>query len=128
MESKNYVRENFKKNVRRLSAGVRECGNKPTDLMVDGLIQRFEFCTDFALRTCREYLDVAGHHIEGDPKAVLKKASDIGLIENHEIWMNIIADRETSAHIYDKASARKISNHIKQDYITVFQALANRFS
>lgn len=128
MDSYSYIRENYKKTVLSLSVGVKECAGDPSDLMIDGLIQRFEFCSDFALKSCGEYLDTAGHRIEGSPKTVMTKASEIGLIDDLEVWMNIITDRETTSQIYDKAAARRITSSVKREYINVFLALAKRFS
>lgn len=128
MDNYSYIRENYKKTVVRLSVAVKECATKPSDLMIDGLIQRFEFASDFALKSCGEYLDNAGHRIEGAPKTVIQKASDIGLIENKEVWLAIVADRNTTSQIYDKAAARKVAGHVQKEYLEVFQALAKKFS
>ncbi|MFI3253739.1 MAG: HI0074 family nucleotidyltransferase substrate-binding subunit [Eubacteriales bacterium] len=128
MDHYSYIRENYKKTVASLVVAVKECTGDPSDLMIDGLIQRFEFCTDFALKSCTEYLDTAGHRIEGTPKVVLKKASDIQLIDNLDLWFQIVADRETTAQIYDKSAARRIMSNVKRDYISLFQDLSKRFS
>lgn len=124
----NYIRDNYKKAVLSLNTAVKECQGDPSDLMIDGVIQRFEFCTDFALKSCCEYIDTAGHHIEGNPKIVLKKASDIGLVDSYEVWVNIVSDRNTTSQIYDKAAARRIFSNIKREYLTSFLMLAKKFS
>lgn len=128
MDSYNYIRENYKKTVVSLTIAVKECAGDPSDLMIDGLIQRFEFCSDFALKSCGEYLDTAGHRIEGSPKTVLTKARDIQLIEDLDTWTKIIADRNTTSQIYDKAAARRIASNVKHHYLVIFQALADKFS
>lgn len=124
----NYIRDNYKKTVTSLALGVKECGANPSDLMVDGLIQRFEFCSDFALKSCGEYMDTAGHRIEGSPKVVLTKASEIGLIENLDLWLRISVDRNTTSQIYDKSDAKRIAGHVIDEYLAVFLALAKKFS
>ncbi len=128
MVSYNYIRDNYKKTVLSLNTAVKECAGDPSDLMIDGLIQRFEFCSDFALKSCTEYLDTAGHRIEGAPKTVLTKAHQIGLIEDLDIWLNIVADRNTTSQIYDKSAARRISSNVKREYLTAFLLLAKKFS
>lgn len=128
MDNYNYIRENYKKTVYSLNLGVKECAGDPSDLMIDGLIQRFEFCTDFALKSCTEYLDTAGHRIEGTPKVVLTKAHEIGLVDDFDVWMRIVADRNTTSQIYDKAAARKIASNLKRDYLIAFLSLAKKFS
>lgn len=128
MDGYNYIRENYKKTVLSLGYAVKECIGDPSDLMIDGLIQRFEFCSDFALKSCSEYLDTAGHRIEGSPKVILTKASEIGLIEDLDVWIKIMADRETTSQIYDKSAARRITSNVRHDYLEIFQALALKFS
>lgn len=128
MDNYNYIRENYKKTVVRLNVAVKECSTNPSDLMVDGLIQRFEFASDFALKSCGDYLDTAGHRIEGAPKVVIQKAADIQLIENKEVWFKILVDRDTTSHIYDKAAARRIAGNVQREYLVAFQALAKKFS
>lgn len=128
MSYENYIRENYKKTVLSLNTAVRECAGDPSDLMIDGLIQRFEFCSDFALKSCGDYLDTAGHRIEGSPKVVLTKANQIGLIDNLDVWLSISADRDTTSQIYDKSDARRIASNVKRDYLTAFLLLAKKFS
>lgn len=124
----NYLRENYKKTVARLRSGVKECEADITDLRVDGLIQRFEFCFDFALKSCREYVNTAGHTNDGTPKSILTKASNIGLIGNLDLWLQIYADRETTNKIYDRAGARLIAEHIQKQYLYEFEILEEKFS
>lgn len=128
MDNYSYVRENYKKAVNSLTLGVKECREKPTDLMIDGLIHRFELSTDFALKACGEYLDTAGHRIEGAPKVVLTKAHTIRLIDDVDLWFAIIADRNTTSQIYDKIAARRVAENVRNIYLPHFIALAKRFS
>lgn len=124
----NYIRENFKKTVIRLRVAVNECSSDPTDLMIDGMIQRFEFCVDFALKSCLDFLDTAGNHLNDTPMEILTTAKEAGLIDDYDLWFAIIKDKEASSQIYDKAAARKIARHIREDYLSVFQSLAKKFS
>lgn len=128
MDTYNYIRDNYKKSVVSLALAVKECLNNPSDLMIDGLIQRFEFCTDYAIKSCGEYLDTAGHRIEGEPKDVFTKAEQIRLVENLPVWMKIVNDRRTTSNIYDHTSARRIAMDVQNEYLTVFLALSQRFS
>lgn len=124
----NYLRENYKKTVARLRSGVKECDGQASDLKVDGLIQRFEFCCDFALKSCREYVDTAGHTNDGTPKSILTKASSIGLIGDLELWLQIYADRESTNKIYDRAGARRLAENIQKKYMNEFETLSQKFS
>ncbi len=124
----NYLRDNYKKTVARLRIGVKECETQASDLKIDGLIQRFEFCFDFALKSCREYVDTAGHTNDGTTKSILTKASSIGLIGDLDLWLEIYADRESTNKVYDRAGARRIAEHIQKSYLYEFEILAEKFS
>lgn len=128
MANFSYIRDNYKKTVVSLRRAVEECENKPTPLMIDGLLQRFHFASDLALKSCSEYMDTAGHRIDGTPSVVLKKAHDIKLIEDFDVWTAIIADRDASSQIYDNFVAERIANNVKNKYLNAFQTLVDRFS
>lgn len=128
MDNYSYIRENYKKTIISLKRGLEECASNPSDLMIDGLIQRFEFACDLALKACSNYLDTAGHRIEGKPKTVLQKAHNIGLIEDLNVWNAIVTDRAATLQIYDKNTARRIATNLQNEYMTSFQALAKKFS
>lgn len=123
-----FIRDTFKTTVVSLHLAEKECAHEPTALMIDGLIQRFEFCVDFSLKTCREYIDTAGHTVEGDDKTVLTKAKNIGLIDNLDTWLDILNDRQATKQIYHPSVAQKIMLNCKRKYMIEFLYLAKKFS
>ena len=94
--------------------------------MRDGVIQRFEFCTELAWKTCREYLLEQGYTEVNSPKPVMRQAFADGLVDNDLVWVEILNARNLTTHLYDDAEATKIFEDIKGNYLHQFQALAGK--
>ena len=61
------------------------------------------------------------------PRAALKKAFEIGIIENGHEWMDLLQDRNLTAHIYDEKKADEMGLLIQNKYFPILKALQNSF-
>ncbi|HLE24179.1 MAG TPA: nucleotidyltransferase substrate binding protein [Thermodesulfobacteriota bacterium] len=111
------IRGDFKSALRRLDEALKDA---KTDLEVDGAIQRFEFTFELIWKLLRLFLEDQGI-ICRTPKACLKEAYRIGVIDDEVTWLNILDDRNMSVHIYDKETSRKIFKRVKTKYIKEFK-------
>jgi nucleotidyltransferase substrate binding protein (TIGR01987 family) len=69
---------------------------------VEGLIQRFEYTFELAWKTLKDYLEHSGIVLpQITPKAVLKAAFAAKLIEDGQIWMDMLSHRNLRSHTYD---------------------------
>jgi phosphatidylglycerophosphatase A len=50
-----------------------------------------------------------------------------GLVENGEVWMNMIKSRIMSAHTYNEEMAERVVNDVKNVYFDEFVALHTTF-
>ncbi len=107
----------------RLNEAVAEYNNTNSDAVRDGAIQRFEFCTELAWKTIREKLLDEGVTDINSPKAVLRKAFANSIIKDEEQWINLIADRNSTSHIYDEEVAILIYKNIENSYLKLFDEL-----
>ena len=97
----------------------------PLDSIRDGVIQRFEFCTELAWKTMREYLIDQGYTELNSPKAVVKQAFAFGMIQDQAAWIELLNDRNLTSHVYDESTAKLIFNRIEQQHLALFdEALA----
>lgn len=119
--------ENYLRAVERLSQAVSEAGENPSDLIRDGVIQRFEFCSELAWKAMREYLIDQGFWQINSPKSVMKEAYAANIISDERKWIGILNDHNLTAHIYDEERAVEIFNRIRTDYLEAFQELKNFF-
>ena len=119
-------RDKFKDAVQRLEEAIADYDKLPNSTVRDGVIQRFEFCTELAWKTCREYLLEQGYTEANSPKPVMRQAFADGLVHNDLVWVEILNARNLTTHLYDDAEATKIFDDIKGNYLHQFQALAEK--
>lgn len=114
--------KNFSDALKRLKEALKE---KHTSLSIDGTIQRFEFTFETAWKALKKFL-----YYEGvDTKTVrecIKKAYQTDYIDNEEIWLSILNDRNLTSHIYDENQAKAVYERISTQYIKEFETLENK--
>ena len=115
-EKYNYLKEA----VKRLREALDDYKKYPLDSVRDGAIQRFEFCTELAWKTMREYLLDQGYTNINSPKEVIKQAFAFGMIEDSKVWLELLNDRNLTSHVYDEATARAIFDRIESQYLPLF--------
>lgn len=114
---------NFNKAVCRLEEALNEYEKYAISSSRDGVIQRFEFCTELAWKSTREYLLSEGYVDINSPKTVMKQAYADNLIEDDEAWLELLYSRNLTSHIYDDNTASDIFNNIKNKYLHLFKEL-----
>ena len=117
MERMEQIRKDFENALMRLEEAVQKA---VTDLEIDGAIQRFEFTFELFWKLLKMYLETQGF-ISLSPKACFKDAYRIGLLQNQEIVIKMLEDRNLSVHTYDHKISRKIFERIKKEYVTLFR-------
>ena len=104
--------DNFLKAIKRLKEAVNEYSeNSKSDLLRDGLIQRFEFTFEPSWKALKEYM--ADQGVSGDiqfPKQVLKLAYENHIINDQQTWLKMLEARNSTSHIYDDKIAKEISS------------------
>lgn len=117
--------KNFCKAAARLGEALTEYAASPeSTVMRDGVIQRFEFTFELAWKSLKEYMEDQGAEGMQFPKQVLKKAYAAGLISDEEVWLDMLAARNLTAHIYDDAQAARVLAAIQSRYRQRFDSLA----
>ena len=115
--------EKFISAVSRLEEAISDYEQVKLDSVRDGAIQRFEFCTELAWKTVREYLIEQGYADINSPKAVMKTAFSDGLLDSEQGWLDILESRNITSHVYDEKTAEEIFKSIKNTYINLFKDL-----
>lgn len=118
----------FQEAVKRLSEALATYRQDNSDIIRDGVIQRFEFCTELAWKSTREYLLDQGYTEINSPKSVMRKAYADGLISNDTAWVDLINDRNLTAHIYDDNTAAEVFRRINSTYHQMLADLAERLA
>lgn len=119
--------DNYKRALAQLRrAAVLAGERKLTELEQQGMIQAFEFTHELAWNTLKDFLEASGvTELYGSVKAT-RAAFARGLIENGEVWMEMIQSRNRSVHAYDQETADQIAADILASYVTEFDRLEQR--
>ena len=121
--------ENYKRAFAQLEDAVKSYLAAPQDTLYrDGLIQRFEFTVELAWKSLREYLEDQGVVLPvSSPRAVLKEAYAVGVIDDADTWNAILTARNLTSHVYDEATAAEIAQQICEDFIPSLRDLLLRY-
>lgn len=119
-------KEDLKNAVTRLKEALNE--ENAADIVVDGVLHRFEFTFELAWKTMKDYLEHMGI-IEktGSPREVIKNAFQANLIEDGEEWIEMMLSRNALSHLYNENESRKIYNKIKEKYVIMLENLTKKF-
>jgi len=125
-----YMREKkldqYQRAVARLDEAVRVYSQEPTELIRDGLIQRFEFTTELSWKSVKEYLEAQNlTDFVLLPKPIMRKAFSINIIDD-EMWLKLLDDRNLTSHIYKEEIAIEISDRIVNSYLKLFVDLQEK--
>ena len=89
------------------------------DCMRDAAIQRFEFSIELFWKILKKIL--LHEKIESTtPRDTLSKSYQYKLINNEEVWLKMLDDRNNTSHAYQETQAKIIFEHITS-YLPVFQ-------
>ena len=109
----------FKKALGRLKEPLNKDLSKG-DIIIDGVIQRFEFTFELTWKLAKAMLNYNG--IEADsPRPVIKEAFKANIIKDGQSWIDMLEDRNKTSHIYDEDQAFKIYNKIKDNHFKLFE-------
>ncbi|RKX87884.1 MAG: nucleotidyltransferase [Spirochaetes bacterium] len=116
--------DNYSKALDRLENAVNLADQRPlSELEQQGLIQSFEYTHELAWKTLKDFLEEKGNkEIYGSRDAV-RIAFQYGLIENGDVWMDMIKSRNLSSHTYNEETAEYIANAVLSDYFPEFKKI-----
>lgn len=98
------------------------------ELEEQGLIQSFEYNHELAWKTQKDFLEAQGVTDLFGSKTVAKQAFATGLIDNGEVWMDMIESRNLTSHTYNEETTQKIVSAIVDDYYPAFCTLHRKLT
>jgi len=120
---------NFSKALSQLADAVELAQERPlTRLEEQGMIQAFEFTHELAWNTLKDFLENRGVQNIYGSKDTTREAFKAGLIENGEIWMDMIKSRNQTTHTYDESTVIEILEAVTASYFAEFNALLVRLN
>ena len=98
-----------------------------SDLEEQGLIKAFEYTYELAWNTIKDYLQYQGDTTIMGSRDAIRSAFSLGIIEQGEVWMEMLKDRNRTSHTYNEATADEIASSIIDDYWREFIVLETKF-
>jgi nucleotidyltransferase substrate binding protein (TIGR01987 family) len=96
------------------------------ELEEQGLIQSFEYTYELAWNTIKDLFEAQGESGILGSRDAFRLAFRRGLVEQGEVWMDMIKKRGLTSHTYDEQVAREIVTRIRTVYFAEFVRLAKR--
>lgn len=98
------------------------------ELEREGAIQRFEYTFQLAWLTLKHRLEYAGIVFTGEaPRNVIQQAFAAKIIDDAEVWIDMLIDRNLMSHTYDFARFQAVLENVRQRYLPVLGDFYQRF-
>jgi len=117
---------NYLKALSRLKKFIDK-GNL-SELEEQGLIKAFEYTFELAWNTLKDFMEYRGQTEIYGSRDVIRKAFELGLIEDGENWMDMLKNRNRTSHTYNEETAKEICQAIQERYYRLFLALEEKLT
>lgn len=111
-ESVNYINHNV--------LVEEDLGYIVDELIKEGLIQRFEYTHELAWNVMKDYALFQGNSTIGGSRDATREAYKLQIIENADLWMDMIQSRNKTSHTYNEEIANEIYGKIIHEYFQLF--------
>ena len=116
--------ENYTKAVEQMTRFI-EAGEL-NEMEEQGLIQSFEYTYELAWNTLKDFFEEQGETQVMGSRDAFRLAFKRGLIEEGEIWMDMIKSRALTTYTYNEATAKAIAQSIRGVFFAEFVKLRVR--
>ena len=94
--------ESFDSGLTLLRQGLERGPGALNRLETEGVIHRFEYCVELAWKITRDFLEDSGLRIAPrTPREVLRQAATTRVVEDGQVWIDMLNHRTLLAHSYD---------------------------
>ena len=113
--------ENFENALRQLkNAKEIKIERDFSELELQGVVQAFEVTQELSWKVMKDFLEYQGKTDLFGSKTVVKEWFNVGLINDGEIWFEMIRCRNITSHIYDEFEILQILDIIFNKFINEF--------
>lgn len=117
---------NFEKAFSQFEKFIEKKDNL-NELEKQGLIQSFEYTHELAWNVLKDYLQYEGTQNLLGSRSTVKEAFNKGVIDEGQIWIDMIESRSKTVHIYEESILKKELDKIINNYHSEFDKLYNKF-
>ncbi len=116
--------QNFSKAFNQLKKFIDK--GELSELESQGLVKAFEYTYELAWTTLKDFLEYSGQTGIYGSRDAIRKAFQLGLIANGELWMDMLRSRNLTSHTYNLETAQQICQAVKDDYFSLFAAVLTK--
>jgi nucleotidyltransferase substrate binding protein (TIGR01987 family) len=119
--------QNYQKAFAQLAQAVELSRQRAlSKLEQQGLIQAFEYTHELAWNALKDFLEARGTANLFGSRDATRAAFAMGLIEQGEIWMQMIQSRNQTTHTYNEETMEQIVTAITEAYVAEFARLQTK--
>lgn len=119
--------QNYEKAFKRLERAIAVVKATPDDdLLQSGLVQTYEYTFELAWKTLKDYLELEGFLLRS-PRETIRQGFQSGYIADAEDWLQALADRNLTTHLYDDEVVRRVLADIFERYFFLLQEFYRTF-
>ena len=116
--------KNYKRALEQLGRAVQLMRERElSELEKQGVIQAFEFTHELSWKTMKDFLEHRGNTEIYGSKDSVRLAFKFGIIEDGEVWMQMVKSKNLSSYTYDEQTANQIVEVICKEYYPAFVKL-----
>lgn len=115
--------ENYASNLRVLELADQEALDN--EFIISGIIDKFSIQFELGWKLLKSLLFYEGSKasMTGSPRGIIKEAYAVYPFFDGELWLDMLQDRNSMAHVYDGNAAKKLVQRILKEYIPQFGKL-----
>ncbi len=95
------------------------------EFVLSGIVDKFSLQFELGWKLLKALLAYEGEAVAAteSPRDILKAAYALFDFVDEDIWLSMLRDRNTIAHVYDEAKERELVRAVISRYIPAFQQL-----
>jgi len=119
--------ENFRKAFKQLSSAIDILENRDlSEIEQQGFIKAFESTFELSWKVFKDYLEFQSIDAKY-PREAIKQAFKHDLIDNGEVWFDMLEKRNLLAHTYEESRAKTAIKLISKDYFPQLVKMNQKF-
>jgi nucleotidyltransferase substrate binding protein (TIGR01987 family) len=121
--------QNYQKALATMKSAMElAAARELSDLEKQGVIQGFEFTFEMAWNVMKDYLEEQGINGIIGSKNAIRHAFNKGLIDDGEVWMEMVKGRNLASHSYDQEIAERLLKKIRESFYSLFVAFEEKMN
>lgn len=121
--------DSFTRALKRLAQIVNESKRRQlNEFELDSVVQRFEFTHECAWKLMKSYAEFQGENTITGSRDASRWAFENHIIEDGQVWMEMIRSRNETSHQYDDQVATSTIQLIIESYYPTFVLFQSKMS